>query len=245
MRIHVPHRTLLAAATAVLALTLTACGGDGTASGAADGADAKASTGAPVDADAAKTPAADAEAGSSAAPAGGKAPQAQGSARGSAGKTGGGSADNTPEYAQQHPCAMKQLSLTVRKDGTRRVIEVANTGASACGLDLLPAVDLGRADDADRSGNLHPLVPGGLGGPDHALLAGGKAYAVLDLTPGGGGEDVDEMHVLVSPSHMPNAETRAFGLGSGVQVSAPRLGLYRGTVAEAVASMRQADTTQQ
>ncbi|MEU3558059.1 hypothetical protein [Streptomyces fragilis] len=141
---------------------------------------------------------------------------------------------------------MKQLSVTVRTDGTRRIIEVANTGASACGLDLLPAVDLGTADDTDRSGNLHPLVPGGLGGPDHALLAGTKAYAVLDLAPGGGaGADVDEMHVLVSPSHMPNAETRAFGLGSGVQVSGPRLGLYRDTVAEAVASMRQADTTQQ
>jgi hypothetical protein len=141
---------------------------------------------------------------------------------------------------------MRQLSLTVRKDGSRRIIEVANTGASACGLDLLPAVDLGDADDADRSGNLHPLVPGGLGGPDHALLAGATAYAVLDLSPGGGsgGEDADEMHVLVSPSHMPNADTRAFGLGSGVQVSGPRLGLYRGTVAEAVASMRQADTAQ-
>ncbi|MFC7794742.1 hypothetical protein [Streptomyces cinereoruber] len=46
---------------------------------------------------------------------------------------------------------MTQLSLNVRQEGTRRIIEVANTGASACGLDLLPAVALGSVADAVAS----------------------------------------------------------------------------------------------
>lgn len=238
MRIRPQHRALLAAATAAaLALTLTACDGDD--QGAAPAGPKESAAGAPS------------EAGASAAPTGASKPDEQPAGEGGSqapGAAGGGSAGNTEEYAYQHPCTMNQLTLKVTDGtGTQRIVEVANTGKNACGLDLLPAVDFGEAASADQSGNLHPLVPGGLGGPGHALLAGTKAYAVIDLNPGGeaAGAEVDEMNVLVSPAHMAAADTRNFPLGSGTQVSAPKLGLYQATVADAAASAKGADTPQQ
>ncbi|PVC77273.1 hypothetical protein [Streptomyces sp. CS081A] len=242
MRVRHRHRALLAVTTAALVLSLTACNGDDqaaatpttgpdtTASGPA--ATGPAATGAPADGSPSEAP---------------KAPEASQAPKASQKPNGGGSANNTEAYAYKHPCAMTQLSLNVRQEGTRRIIEVANKGASACGLDLLPAVALGDSSSADRSNSLRPLVPSGIGGPNHALLAGTKAYAVLDLNPGGraGAKGIDEMNVLVSPSHMPNADTRSFPLGAGASVSGPELGLYHGSVADAVASMRQADIAQQ
>ncbi|MFD8676557.1 DUF4232 domain-containing protein [Streptomyces seoulensis] len=162
--------------------------------------------------------------------------------------TESGGAKDTDSYAYTHPCAGGQVTVRVtRRAATQRVIEVRNAGASACGLSYYPAVDLGSSASADQSHNIKPLVPGGLGGPPaYALRAGRTAYAVIDLDPSGAttgtAPGIDEMNVLANGDHMPNAETRNFPLGSGAKVLKPKLGLYSATVAQAVASMQQADT---
>lgn len=130
---------------------------------------------------------------------------------------------------------------------TRRLITVRNTGATSCGLSYFPLVDLGDSKSADRSADLKPLIPGGLGGPPAYVLHAGKtAYAVLDLNPGGSGSGpattLDEINVLASDS-LPNAATKNFPLGGG-SVGKPKLGLYEAAVADAVASMQGANTPQ-
>jgi hypothetical protein len=265
MRIRPNHRALLAAGTAVLALSLTACNGDdqaaATGGGSADkpaastSGSASAGTGTPASNEKPADTTTTGAPGTSKAPqksSGGSTTSGGGSGSGTTaggGSGGGGSANNTEAYAWKHACAMSQLTVTVRPgSGSQRVIEVSNGGTSACGLDLLPAVDLGDSNSADQSRNVRPLVPSGLGGPDHALLAGKKAYAVIDLNPGGkagSAKGINEMNVLVSPSHMANADTRNYPIAAGTQVSGPKLGLYRDSVADAVSSMKQADTPQQ
>ncbi|MEU3078398.1 hypothetical protein [Streptomyces laurentii] len=263
MRIRPNHRALLAAGTAVLALSLTACNGDDQAAATGGGSADKPAASTSGSASAGTgTPASNekpADTTTTGAPGTSKAPQkssggtsAGSGTSGGSGSTsggGGGSANNTEAYAWKHACAMTQLSVNVRPgSGSQRIIEVSNKGTSACGLDLLPTVDLGDSNSADQSRNVRPLVPSGLGGPDHALLAGKKAYAVIDLNPGGkagSAKGINEMNVLVSPSHMANADTRNFPIASGTQVSGPKLGLYRDSVADAVSSMKQADTPQQ
>ncbi|MGW1014305.1 DUF4232 domain-containing protein [Streptomyces termitum] len=269
MRVRTQHRALLAATTAVLALGLTACNGSDKAAPAPAGqttptagqqadASAPATTGGGAAAQSGgssetpvKTPASAGAAGKTTggtdASTGTGSGTGSGTSKGSGTAKTGNSSKNTEEYAYKHPCAMTNLTVNVRQGGgSLRVIEVTNKGATACGLDLLPAVDLGLSTSADRSGNIHPLVPSGIGGPDHALLVGTKAYAVLDLAgkAGGTGKKVDEINVLVSPSHMPNADTRNFPIGAGARVAVPKLGLYRDNVADATASMKQADITQ-
>ncbi|MFH8725614.1 hypothetical protein [Streptomyces termitum] len=244
MRTRPRQRAFLAVTTAALALGLTACGGGGTTAGGP----ADRSTG-----PAAGTPATpgtpEAEAPETAG-----APEATEAAASGTSQTSGkrkpvgprGGVNDTEAYAYAHPCAMTQLSLEVRPSGTLRIIEVTNMTADACLLDPLPAVDLGDQNNSGQDRNIHPLIPGGVGGPGHVLRAGTTAYAVLDINParrtGGTEEDVNEMNVLLSPSQMPNADTRVFRLGPAAGVFAPRLGLYRATVAEATASARQADT---
>ncbi|MET9351142.1 DUF4232 domain-containing protein [Streptomyces termitum] len=265
MRVRTQHRALLAATTAVLALGLTACNGSDKAAPAPAGqttptagqqadASAPATTGGGAAAQSGgssetpvKTPASAGAAGKTTGGTGTGSGTGSGTSKGSGTAKTGNSSKNTEEYAYKHPCAMTNLTVNVRQGGgSLRVIEVTNKGATACGLDLLPAVDLGLSTSADRSGNIHPLVPSGIGGPDHALLVGTKAYAVLDLAgkAGGTGKKVDEINVLVSPSHMPNADTRNFPIGAGARVAVPKLGLYRDNVADATASMKQADITQ-
>ncbi|MGW4198147.1 DUF4232 domain-containing protein [Streptomyces sp. NPDC005004] len=247
------HRStaLAATGTAVLAVALTACGGsDG---GAKDeGAARPAATVAAQPSKAAPA----ASAGTASARSGGTSKDAgsgdgttvtkSATAKQAATKAGG--SKDTDSYAYTHPCAGGQVTVRVtRRAATQRVIEVRNTGASACGLSYHPAVDLGSSTAADQSHNIRPLVPGGLGGPPaYALHAGRTAYAVIDLDPSGAttgtAPGVDEMNVLADGDHMPAAETRNFPLGSGAKVLEPKLGLYSDTVARAVASMRQADT---
>lgn len=60
-------------------------------------------------------------------------------------------------------------------------------GKAACGLSsYYPVVDLGSKNAADRSHDIHPQVPGGLGGaPAVPVHAGRTVYAVLDTDPNG------------------------------------------------------------
>ncbi|MEU3574351.1 DUF4232 domain-containing protein [Kitasatospora sp. NPDC036755] len=226
------------------ALALTACGTDGgdaarpaqsagSAAAAAPGATAPAgqpTVGAPSAPSAAPAGTGSARPRSSSAP---TAPAAPG--------TGGGAAAGGDEaYAYSHPCEAEQLTVkvTARTEApTQRVIEVRNQGTTSCGLSYHPLVSLGSAKAADRAKDLTPLLPGGLGGPPaYALAAGRTAYAVLDLNPGGGGSEVDQLNVLPDGDHMPAADTRNFPLGAGAKAGRPKLGLYGRDVAEAAAS---------
>ncbi|MGW6916363.1 DUF4232 domain-containing protein [Kitasatospora sp. NPDC054939] len=168
------------------------------------------------------------------------------SATGGSGTAGGSDGD---AYAYGHPCESKQLTvrLTARSGApTQRVIEVHNQGPRSCGLSYFPLVNLGDSRSADRSKDVKPLVPGGLGGaPAFPVAAGQTVYAVLDLNPSGaaGGTvpGIDEVNVLADGDHMPTAETVNLPLGPGAKVLKPRLGLYRATVADAAASAAGAD----
>ncbi|KJS53342.1 hypothetical protein VM98_25765 [Streptomyces rubellomurinus subsp. indigoferus] len=154
---------------------------------------------------------------------------------------GGGATDDP--YAYSHPCESAKLTVrvTARPEAAgQRVIEVRNQGPKACGLSYYPRVDLGDSHAADRSGNVKPLVPGGLGGPPaYALGAGQTAYAVLDLVPGP--VAVDQLNVLPDGDHMANAQTLNFPLSPAAKVGKVKLGLYRGSVADAADSAARAD----
>ncbi|MFJ4672876.1 DUF4232 domain-containing protein [Kitasatospora purpeofusca] len=177
-------------------------------------------------------------------------PTADAPPTGAAATPAGGGADDS--YAYTHPCDAKDLAIrvTARPEApSQRVIEVHNQGAHSCGLSYFPLVSVGDSHAADRSKDLRPLVPGGLGGPPaYPVGAGRTAFAVIDLNPGGGSAataaGVDELNVLADGDHMPTAATRNFPLGSGAKVRAPKLGLYRATVADAVASTATADQRQ-
>lgn len=243
--------TLGAAVTAVLALALTACGGDGSGTKSAGPADnaakSAASAGASqqsgsdktTDTDSAKTD------GSAKTVASGTGTSKSGAAK--TGTTTGG--DTSENYAYKHPCKSEDLSVRVyAREGsaTQQVIEVNNTGANACGLSYFPRVSLGSASAQDHSGDVIPLVPGGLGGaPAYPVKPKTAAIAVIDLNPSGADGAltwINELNVLADGDHMPNAEQLNFPLGPDVKVLDPKLGLYSGTIAEAVSSMKQADS---
>ncbi|MEU1284218.1 DUF4232 domain-containing protein [Kitasatospora sp. NPDC005856] len=227
----VRRRPLLAAAVLVIGagLALTACGPENTdaAGGPATGAPTAGgpATGAPT----------------AAAPAT-AAPSHPVPQKPSGTKSDGGSAG-----AAAHPCDIQNLSIQVAaRAGApgQRVIEVRNTGASACSLSSSPAVDLGNSTSRDRSGNIKPVLAAGTA--RFPVAAGQKAYAVIDLDPSGAttgtAPGIDELNVLVDQdgTNMPLANTRNFPLDSGVRVLNPKMGLYRSTVVDAVASMTAA-----
>ncbi|MFJ4796499.1 DUF4232 domain-containing protein [Kitasatospora purpeofusca] len=252
------RRTLLVPAALVgVLLAVSGCGpddpgGPGPAQAATGGpttAPVSAPAGVPASAPAAAAPSGAATA-APAAP-GTAAPKATTPATPAATAPGGGGVDEA--YAYAHPCDAKDLVIrvTARPEATsQRVIEVRNQGARSCGLSYFPLVSLGDSHAADRGKDIRPLVPGGLGGPPaYPVGAGRTAFAVIDLNPGGGSATtsagIDELNVVADGDHMPAAETRNFPLGPGAKVRAPKLGLYRATVADAVASAATADQQQQ
>ena len=249
---------LAAATTAVLALALTACNGnDGTgaksAGPASDAAGATASTDASQSAtDAATTGTAKTGGGGQNSGATTTGTSKTGTSNGStntsngSAQTGGNTSDS---YAYTHPCKSGDLSVRVyprEGSATQQVIEVNNTGANSCGLSYFPQVSLGASKATDHSTDIKPAVPGGLGGaPAYPVKPKTAAIAVIDLNPSGanGLTWINEMNVLADGDHMPNADTQNFELGPDVKVHNPKLGLYEGTVAEAVSSMKQAGTS--
>ncbi|MEE4489244.1 DUF4232 domain-containing protein [Streptomyces sp. BE230] len=252
--IHTRKRTVAvsAAVTAVLALALTACGGDGSGTKSAGPANNSAKTA--TSADGSKP--ADAAGTTDTATTGGSAKTVTsntgtdtGSSKSGTAKTGTTAGGNTSDsYAYKHPCKSEDLSVRVyAREGsaTQHVIEVNNTGANACGLSYFPQVSLGSASAKDHSGDITPLVPSGLGGaPAYPVKPKNAAIAVIDLNPSGGNGVtwINELNVLADGDHMPNAEQLNFPLGPDVKVLDPKLGLYRSTIADAVSSMQQADS---
>lgn len=242
-----------AAVTAVLALALTACGGDGSGTKSAGPADNSAKTAASADA----SKPADSAGTTDAATTGGSTKTVTSNSGTGGGTSKGGSAktgtttggDTSDSYAYKHPCKSEDLSVRVyAREGsaTQQVIEVNNTGTNACGLSYFPRVSLGSASAKDHSGDVTPLVPGGLGGaPAYPVKPKTAAIAVIDLNPSGASGAltwINELNVLADGDHMPNAEQLNFPLGPDVKVLDPKLGLYRSTIADAVSSMQQADS---
>ncbi|MEU6283168.1 hypothetical protein [Streptomyces sp. NPDC047028] len=164
-------------------------------------------------------------------------------------RSGGGHA-TSDSWAWTHPCTSRGISVhVVHRSGaaSQRVIEVRNLGSDSCGLSYFPLVSIDNSHAANGGTVVKPLIPGGLGGaPAYPVYAGRTAYAVIDLDPSGATTGtvpgMDELNVLANGDHMSNAETLNFSLGSGAHVKKPKLGLYRSTVADAVTSMRSADT---
>ncbi|WP_327289772.1 hypothetical protein [Streptomyces sp. NBC_01198] len=172
----------------------------------------------------------------------------------------------TDGYAYRHPCSEGQLSVRVTRragEPAQRVIAVRNTGTNACGLSLHPRVTLDETASEDMSRIVRPLVPCGLDAaspgtspdwpplpcrkgapPAYPLGAGRIAYAVIDLDPSHGSSlvtrGVDELNLLPDGDHMSDARMLNIPLGKGSPVLRPKLGQYRGTVADAAASMRTA-----
>ena len=245
---------LAAASTAVLALALTACSDEDTGTQSAGPANNTATAAASTDASTDASETAGDAASTDTAKTGGTA-QNTGASKTGASKTGtsnGGTAaggNTSDSYAYTHPCKIGDLSVRVyprEGSATQHVIEVNNTGANSCGLSYFPQVSLGAAKASDHSGDVTPAVPGGLGGaPAYPVKPKTAAIAVIDLNPRGGDGMtwVNEMSVLADGDHMANADTQNFALGPDVKVRDPKLGLYRGTVADAVSSMKQAGTS--
>ncbi|MDK0521041.1 DUF4232 domain-containing protein [Streptomyces sp. ML-6] len=244
------HTAALGAVTAVLALALTACGGDDTGTKSAG----PASTGA-------STTASSGSEGTSKTDGASKGTDSEGTSKtdgtvqhtgtskktGTSGNSAASAGGNTSDsYAYKHPCRSSDLSVRVyprEGSATQHVIEINNTGANSCGLSYFPQVSLGAANASDHSGDIRPAVPGGLGGaPAYPVKPKTAAIAVIDLNPAGKGGVtwVNEMNVLPDGDHMANADTQNFDLGPDVKVDSPKLGLYRSTVAEAVSSMQSA-----
>ncbi|KOU39425.1 hypothetical protein [Streptomyces sp. WM6378] len=240
----VRRRTIsLALVTTGAALALAACGGG------SDNAAASPSSGgaSPGTATATATPGPGGSGGPKAGGASGSASATN--ASGTAGTKTGGKDATSDSYAYKHLCTAGQLSISTKEldsNPDQYVIAVTNRGKAACGLSsYYPRVDLGSKNGADRSHNIHPLVPSGLGGaPAMPVYAGRTVYAVLDVDPNGakgsnGG--IDEINVLAD-QRFPNAETHNFPMNEGATVvQHPKLGLYRDSVGDAVSSMRTAD----
>ncbi|MFJ2867714.1 DUF4232 domain-containing protein [Kitasatospora sp. NPDC087314] len=242
------RRPLLVSAVLVAGagLALTACGPDnadsagGTAaSSPATVAAAPSQAGSPT----AGAPAAGAPATGAASP---TAPHAartpSGASSSSSTRPDGGSAASAA-----HPCDIGNLSIHVTARAgapSQRVIEVRNTGATACSLSSTPGVDLGNSTARDQSNNIKPILASGT--LRFPVPAGQSAYAVIDLDPSGAttgtAPGINELNVLVDDegTNMPLANTRNFPLNGDARVLNPQMGIYRASVAEAVASMTAA-----
>ncbi|MER7511473.1 DUF4232 domain-containing protein [Streptomyces lavendulae] len=221
--------TALAAATAGLALALTACGGSDSAGGptanpaGTKSADKQVSTGT-------VTPSGE---GASAAPSAGKA-TGTGTATATpakAGSSGKNTGDTTGDsYAYTHPCSARNLTVKVTSPtgapATVRVITVTNNGSTSCGLDYFPTVGFSAKGGAL---GLQATAPDGLGGaPAYPVRPGATAYAAVDLDPSGGnGPVADEVNVLADKEHMPNADGVSLQLAKPGSVANPKVGLYR------------------
>ncbi|MGW1173679.1 DUF4232 domain-containing protein [Kitasatospora sp. NPDC002543] len=234
------RRPLLASAVLVVGATLalTACGPENT--DPAGGSTAAA----PAPAAAAPSTSAGAPTG---APATGSASHSAAPKPTAASPSGAARPDGGNAGADARPCDMESLTVqaTARSGAAHQwVIEVRNTGASACSLSSTPSVDLGDSAARDQSRNIKPVLASGTS--RFPVPAGKSAYAVIDLDPSGATTGtvpgINEINVLVDQdgTDMPLANTRNFPLPSGARVLDPKLGLYRATVAEAVASMTAA-----
>ncbi|GAA1233377.1 hypothetical protein GCM10009665_24570 [Kitasatospora nipponensis] len=259
--------------TAAAVLALSACGGgaNGAGAGSAAGATPAGSPAAsqpaasqPAASQPAASPPGASQPGSATQPAGSAATGHPSPARSSVQPSAAGTRSGSPKpggsdtasdaYAFAHPCAGEQVTVKAGYDAqlgaTRRLIQVTNTGGTACGLSFYPLVAIDAAATV-RGGSgqvqtVQPAVPGDLGdGQGYPLQAGHTAYAVIDLNPGhgtaGASRQYDELSVIASTS-LPNAYTVSTaiteqgGSPGNPYVKSPFLGRYSDTIADAAAT---------
>ncbi|MEU9048677.1 MULTISPECIES: DUF4232 domain-containing protein [unclassified Kitasatospora] len=228
-------------------LALTACGPDNTDSAGGSTAPTTAAP-APASATTPSTPGAPAPAAPTASkPATAGAPHTATHAPSGASPSGGTRPDGGGAGSDARPCDIQNLEInaTVRAGAANQwVIDVHNTGTTACSLSSSPGVDLGNSVSPDQSKNIKPILASGT--LRFPVPAGQHAYAVIDLDPSGAttgtAPGIDELNVLVDDddTNMPLANTRNFPLNSGARVLNPQMGIYRPSVAEAVTSMKAA-----
>ncbi|WP_441245077.1 DUF4232 domain-containing protein [Kitasatospora sp. McL0602] len=242
--------TLLTVATA---LVLTACGGaSGTGTVAASPAASSVST--PTAQPTAPTGAPSGTAHPSPSHSSPRPVAASTKATGSSTSTGSTAGTDSDAYAYAHPCAGERVSVKAGYDAqlgtTKRLIQVTNTGSTACGLSFYPTVAIDRSSTV-RGGSgevqtVQPAVSNDLGdGEGYPLQAGRTAYAVVDLNPThsttGGSRQYDELSVVAS-TKLPNAYTVSTmiaeqgGTPGNPYVKTPFLGKYSDTVADAAAT---------
>ncbi|MBD0693252.1 DUF4232 domain-containing protein [Streptomyces sp. CBMA123] len=140
------------------------------------------------------------------------------------------------------PCDIQNLTIHVTPrsgSASQYVIDVRNTGSSACSLDAVPSVDLGDSAARDQSKNVKPALTSGT--MRFTVAASRSAYAVIDLDPSGATTGtlpgINQLNVLADQENMPLANTQNFPLKSDVRVLDPRMSVYRGSEAEALASL--------
>ncbi|MFE1232749.1 DUF4232 domain-containing protein [Streptomyces sp. NPDC058745] len=180
------HRTtvLAAAATAALALTLTACGGED-GSGAAKSAGTQ-DGGAPA---ASATPGTGAAASGTSGTGGSGTPGTSTSGgSGTSGGTGASKAAARPKVATTPACTPKDVTLRAdRQDGppyTHIVLTAKNTSGRTCRLDGFPEIQFleSHREDVPAVAKSKPPTP-------VVLAAGDPAYALVRLSDGGVHED--------------------------------------------------------
>ncbi|MEU5986471.1 DUF4232 domain-containing protein [Streptomyces sp. NPDC047434] len=180
------HRTtvLAAAATAALALTLTACGGEN-GSGAAKSAGTQ-DGGAPA---ASATPGTGAAASGTSGTGGSGTPGTSTSGgSGTAGGTGASKAAARPKVATTPACTPKDVTLRAdRQDGppyTHIVLTAKNTSGRTCRLDGFPEIQFleSHRENVPAVAKSKPPTP-------VVLAAGDPAYALVRLSDGGVHED--------------------------------------------------------
>ncbi|MET9620110.1 DUF4232 domain-containing protein [Streptomyces sp. NPDC006464] len=180
------HRTtvLAAAATAALALTLTACGGED-GSGAAKSAGTQ-DGGAPA---ASATPGTGAAASGTSGTGGSGTPGTSTSGgSGTAGGTGASKAAARPKVATTPACTPKDVTLRAdRQDGppyTHIVLTAKNTSGRTCRLDGFPEIQFleSHRENVPAVAKSKPPTP-------VVLAAGDPAYALVRLSDGGVHED--------------------------------------------------------
>ncbi|WP_330300460.1 DUF4232 domain-containing protein [Streptomyces sp. NBC_00503] len=240
MRTYRLRTTALAAATAGLALALTACGGSDSAGGPSANPAATKSADKPVSTGTVTPSGEGASAAPSAAPSAGKV-TGTGTAAATPAKAGSGGKDTGDttgdSYAYTHPCSARNLTVKVTfptgTPATVRVITVTNNGSTSCGLDYFPTVGFSAKGSAL---GLQATAPGGLGGaPAYPVHPGATAYAAVDLNPSGGnGPVADEVNVLADKEHMPNADGASLQLAKPGSVAHPKVGLYRTNTRDAL-----------
>ncbi|MET9654863.1 DUF4232 domain-containing protein [Streptomyces sp. NPDC006460] len=180
------HRTtvLAAAATAALALTLTACGGED-GSGAAKSAGTQ-DGGAPA---ASATPGTGAAASGTSGTGGSGTPGTSTSGgSGTSGGTGASKAAARPKVAATPACTPKDVTLRAdRQDGppyTHIVLTAKNTSGRTCRLDGFPEIQFleSHRENVPAVAKSKPPTP-------VVLAAGDPAYALVRLSDGGVHED--------------------------------------------------------
>lgn len=140
------------------------------------------------------------------------------------------------------------MPATATQKASVYVIAVKNTGL-ICKLEYLPYVWIVPASSGSGPEQTRPLIPSGLGGGPNIIASGQTQYAAIDLNPDSAANAVDGyLYLAVTANPTPDTsgkDVQDLKLPMAAKVAKAKLGLYRTTAADAIASAQQADTPEQ